>query len=127
MKSKQAADKRRGVKDRFICELPGFHANSRLWWKFGRTREIYHFFPIGKELRGAWSRSFADQGRLRMTALHQITGAGMTVLFSAILLATSHQFLEARSAKSALMASKLPVLVACQPQVCTRWKTLVEP
>ena len=43
-----------------------------------------------------------------MTALHQITGAGMTVLFSAILLATSHQFLEARSAKSALMASKLP-------------------
>jgi hypothetical protein len=45
-----------------------------------------------------------------MTSLHQITSAGMTVVFSAILLVTSHQFLDARSAKSALMDSKLPVL-----------------
>lgn len=47
-----------------------------------------------------------------MTVFHQITSAGMTVAFSAILLVTSHQFLEARSAKSALMASKLPVSVS---------------
>lgn len=47
-----------------------------------------------------------------MTALHQITSAGMTIVFSVILLVTSHQFLEDRSAKSALTASKLPVLVS---------------
>jgi hypothetical protein len=47
-----------------------------------------------------------------MTAFHQITSAGMTVAFSVILLVTSHQFLEARSAKFALIASKLPVLVS---------------
>lgn len=47
-----------------------------------------------------------------MTALHQITSAGMTVVFSAVLLVTSHKFLEARSAKSALMASKVPISVS---------------
>ena len=47
-----------------------------------------------------------------MAVLHQIMSAGLTVAFSVILLVASQQFLEAHSAKSALIAQKSPILVS---------------
>jgi len=44
-----------------------------------------------------------------MAVLHQIMSAGLTVAFSALLLVASQNFLEAQSAKSALITQKSPI------------------
>lgn len=47
-----------------------------------------------------------------MAALHQVFSAGLTMAFSALLLVASQHFLEAQSAKSALITQKSPILVS---------------